>query len=67
MQSIRLHLDGRGVLWLLAMCSRCKEVHKYLATAAAAGSVHCKSCRTKLVIEGVVLGRPSRDGDSAVS
>ena len=67
MQSVRLHLDGRGVLWLLAMCSRCKEVHKYLATAAAAGSVQCKSCRTKLVIEGVVLGRPSRDGDSAVS
>lgn len=62
MQSIRLHLDGRGVLWLLAMCSRCKEVHKYLATAAAAGSVHCKSCRAKLCLEGAVLRGSSVEG-----
>jgi len=62
MHSVRLHLDGKGVLWLLAKCSHCGEVHKYPAAEAARGAVPCKSCRVRLTLEGAVLDPPSTEG-----
>lgn len=64
MQSVRLHLDGGGVLWLLAKCSRCGQVHKHLAANAAAGEIRCKSCNWVMRVEGAVLGKPSIERDS---
>ncbi len=61
MQSVRLHTDGKGVLWLLGRCKRCGQVHKYLAAAATTSSVHCKSCNAVLQVEGAVLGKPSSE------
>lgn len=57
MQSIRLHLDGNGMLWALAKCRTCGEVHKYPMTEVATGPVECRSCGRPMEIEGAVVGR----------
>ena len=60
MQSVRLHVDGRGVAWLLAKCRRCGQIHKYLAADAASG-IRCKSCKSEMKVEGAVLEQLSKD------
>ena len=54
MQSVRMHLDGNGVLWAMAKCRVCGEVHKYLVSEALAGA-KCKSCGRPMEIQGAVI------------
>jgi len=61
MESVRLHVDGNGIVWALAKCRLCREVHKYLATDAIAGPVACKSCGHQMYIEGAVV-EATQDG-----
>jgi len=44
MLTVRMHGDGNGVIWAMAKCRICGEVHQYLVTEAIAGPVQCKSC-----------------------
>lgn len=64
MESVRLHLDGTGVLWLLAQCRTCRNVHKYLASDAAAAPVRCKSCGMVMKLEGAMLQGCSSEAPS---
>ena len=67
MYKVRLHLDGLGVLWLMAKCRTCGEVHKYLATEVATGDVRCKACNRIMNLEGASFAQagalPLRTGD----
>jgi hypothetical protein len=58
MQSVRMHLDSNGVLWAMAKCRVCGEVHKYLVTEALAGLVKCKSCAHPMELPGAVIEAP---------
>ena len=64
MQSVRMHVDGSGVIWALTKCRVCGEVHKYLATEVVEGHAVCKSCQHHMSVEGAVFEAP-RQGDSA--
>ena len=44
MQSVRMHLDGNGVVWAMAKCRVRGEVHEYLVSEVLAGA-KCKICR----------------------
>ena len=55
MQSVRMHLDGNGLLWAMAKCRVCGEVHKYLVSEAVAGPTKCKSCARPMEIQGAVV------------
>ena len=50
-----MHLDGNGVLWAMAKCRVCGEVHKYLVSEALAGPIKCKSCARPMEIQGAVI------------
>jgi hypothetical protein len=54
-QSVRMHLDGNGLLWAMAKCRVCGEVHKYLVSEALAGPIKCKSCARPMEIQGAVI------------
>jgi len=50
-----MHLDGNGLLWAMAKCRVCGEVHKYLVSEALAGTIKCKSCARPMEIQGAVI------------
>ena len=64
MQSVRMHVDGSGVIWALTKCRVCGEVHKYLAAEVVEGKAVCKSCRHQMSVAGAVFEAPD-DGDGA--
>ena len=64
MQSVRMHVDGSGVIWALTKCRVCGEVHKYLATEVVEGKAVCKSCSHQMSVEGAVFEAPDK-GDGA--
>ena len=41
---VRLFWDGSKILWAVAKCTVCGEVHKFLADEALQAPVSCKSC-----------------------
>jgi hypothetical protein len=55
MKSVRLHVDGNGVTWVMAKCRGCGEVHKYVVSEVLAGPVACKGCAHPMEIEGAVV------------
>ena len=55
MLTVRMHVDGSGVIWAMAKCRICGEVHKYLVTEAIAGRVQCKSCWRPMETQGAVV------------
>jgi len=55
MLTVRMHGDGNGVIWAMAKCRICGEVHQYLVTEAIAGSVQCKSCGRPMETQGAVV------------
>ena len=55
MLTVRMHVDGQGVIWALAKCRVCGEVHKYRVSDAIAGPVTCKSCGHSMEIQGAVV------------
>jgi len=55
MQSVYMHVDGTGVIWTLAKCRVCGEVHKFLAVDAIAKGVRCKSCNHLMELAGAVI------------
>jgi hypothetical protein len=64
MQSVVIHIDGKGVAWALAKCRDCRNVHKYLMTEALAGPVTCKTCSRSMAIEGAVID--AADGEQVI-
>ncbi len=61
MQSVRMHVDGSGVLWALTKCRMCGEIHKYLATEVVQGEAICRSCRHRMSVDGAVFEAPGQD------
>ena len=55
MKSVRLHVNGRGTVWLLAQCSRCGQIHKYLAADAATKDTPCQTCSQLMQLSGAVM------------
>ncbi len=55
MQSVVMHVDGAGVIWAMAKCRECCQVHKYLATDAISKGVTCNSCGHLMELAGVVI------------
>lgn len=54
-QSVRMHVDGSGVIWALTKCRICGEVHKYLAAEVVEGHAVCKSCQHRMTVAGAVF------------
>jgi hypothetical protein len=69
MRTVVMHMDGSGVIWALAKCRVCSEVHKYLAAEAIAGNAICKNCGRPMELQGAVVAAADRtkphstDGD----
>lgn len=61
-QSVRMHVDGSGVIWALTKCRVCGEVHKYLAAEVVEGHAVCKSCQHHMSVEGAVF-EPQLESD----
>lgn len=55
MQSVRMHVDGSGIIWALTKCRVCGEVHKYLAAEVVEGQAVCKSCNHRMSVAGAVF------------
>ena len=55
MQSVVMHVDGAGVIWAMAKCRECCQVHKYLATDAISKGVTCNSCGHPMELAGAVI------------
>jgi hypothetical protein len=51
---VRLHADGKGVLWVLAKCKSCGAVHKYFASEASKRPVDCQSCRQPFDLQHIM-------------
>ena len=64
MESVVLHVDREGAVWLIAKCRACGEVHKYLASDACAGPVSCKSCCSSMYMAGAKILGGDRGTDS---
>ncbi len=68
MQSVMLHVDGAGGIWVIAKCRSCGQVHKYLATEAIEPGVSCKDCKHPMELSGAVIAAAGRakqgDGDA---
>jgi hypothetical protein len=60
MQSVRMYTDGDGVVWAMAKCRVCGEVHKYLLTDAIAGAVKCKSCHRPMELDHALIETDER-------
>jgi len=66
MQSVMLHVDGTGGIWVIAKCRVCGQVHKYLATEAIEPGVSCRDCKHPMELSGAVIARSKQgDGDAA--
>lgn len=66
MSSVRIHIDGKGVVWFLARCRQCYEIHKYLATDVDEEGTQCKSCGNPIGIRGATIDGLARSaGDEA--
>ena len=63
MRSVVMHVDGAGVIWALAKCRLCGEVHKYLAADAIASGVNCKGCKHPMELAGAVIAAGSSERD----
>ena len=63
MRSVVMHVDGAGVIWALAKCRVCGEVHKYLAADAITSGVNCKSCKHPMELAGAVIAAGSSERD----
>jgi hypothetical protein len=50
-----MHVDKNGVIWAMAKCRICGEVHKYLSSEAIAGPVNCRSCGRPMEMQGAVI------------
>lgn len=55
MQTVRMHVDGSGVLWAMTQCRVCGEIHKFLAADVVSGPVACKSCGRQMSIDGATV------------
>jgi len=55
MQSVRVHLDGNGVLWRLRSAASAAKFNKHVMDEVAAGPVNCKTCSHPMALEGAVL------------
>lgn len=60
MITVRMHVDGRGVLWAMAKCRVCGQIHKYLASDAVGAGVRCRSCGRPLELAGAVIEAAQR-------
>jgi hypothetical protein len=63
MLTVRLHVDGKGIIWFLARCKACRNIHKYRAIDVSEGPVSCKSCRTDMHFKGALV--EGGDSDAA--
>lgn len=64
MQSVRMHVDGDGVIWAMAKCRICGQVHKYRMTDAIAGAVNCKSCDRPMDLDRALIETGALKGKS---
>ena len=55
MLSVVMRVDSAGVIWALAKCRVCGQVHKYPAAEAIDPGVHCKSCKHAMELAGAVI------------
>jgi hypothetical protein len=55
MRTVVMHVDQAGVVWAIAKCRVCGEVHKYLVADAIAGDAHCRSCKRPMEMQGAVI------------
>ena len=55
MQSVRLHVDGKGEIWALSQCRACGEVDKHRLRDAVAGAIPCRKCRHSMNIAGATI------------
>lgn len=65
MITVRLHVDGKGNLWLMAKCRSCANVHKYAAAEVSHRPVKCKSCGTDMHLKGAIMEDGDSDADAA--
>ena len=52
MQSIRIHVDTRGMEWAVARCRACANMQWYPAREVLAGPVTCGKCGQTLDLQG---------------
>ena len=55
MQSVRLHIAGDGVVWVLSRCAGCGDVDKHLASSAIAKPLPCKRCGRMMQMQGATI------------
>jgi hypothetical protein len=55
MQSIRLHVDGQGMVWVMSKCRGCGEVDKHLASDAIAHAIACRKCGRNMDMTGATI------------
>jgi len=60
MRTVVMHVDQAGVVWAIAKCRVCGEVHKYLLTDAIAGAVKCKSCHRPMELDHALIETDER-------
>jgi hypothetical protein len=51
MNTHRLHIDGTSVVWVMARCCICSEIHKYPAAEAIRSPIVCLSCGSGIQFE----------------
>lgn len=55
MQSVRLHIDGAGEVWVLSKCRACGEVDKHWLRTVMSGWVSCRKCGSRMDIIGATI------------
>ena len=55
MQSIRLHADGQGMVWVMSKCRGCGEIDKHLASDAIAHAIACRKCGRRMDMTGATI------------
>jgi DNA-directed RNA polymerase subunit M/transcription elongation factor TFIIS len=66
MITVRLHVDGKGNIWLMARCRKCGNVHKYAAADVSQQPVKCKSCGAEMQLKGAIMEGGDSDSDADV-
>lgn len=65
MQSVRLHVAGNGVTWVMSRCRACGEVNKHLIGDAVAGTIACAKCGRQMDMRGATIEAVAADAKSA--
>jgi hypothetical protein len=55
MQSVRLHVAGNGVTWVMSRCKVCGEVNKHLLADAVGATIACGKCGRQMDMRGATI------------